>query len=172
MIPSMPFRFLHPSPLGQLAVTLSDGCITACHWCREEEELSGLTEEGDGASAEYAMLANRVHQQLDEYFSHRRTGFSLPLILTGTAFHKRVWDTLCHIPYGTMLSYGALAARVGNPRAARAVAQACHRNPIAIIVPCHRIVGSDGSLTGYAAGVERKRWLLELEGAFPPALCR
>ena len=159
--------FLHPSPFGHLAVTLSDGYITACHWCRAEEGFAGQTSGGKAPSKEDAVLAETVHRQFEEYFSRRRTEFSLPIMLEGTAFRQRVWKELCHIPYGTVLSYGALAARIGNPRAARAVAQACHFNPIAIIVPCHRIIGSDGSLTGYAAGVERKRWLLELEEALP-----
>lgn len=163
----MSMRFLHPSPFGQLAVTLSGGHVTACRWCRAEEGFAGWQEGGESPLEEYAVLADAVRRQLDEYFCRRRTEFSLPIMLEGTAFRQRVWKELCHIPYGTVLSYGALAARVGNPRAARAVAQACHFNPIAIIVPCHRIIGSDGSLTGYAAGVERKRWLLELEEALP-----
>ncbi len=164
--------FLHPSPFGHLAVTLADGYVTACRWCRAEEDFAGQTSGGKAPSKEDAVLAETVHRQFEEYFSRRRTEFSLPIMLEGTAFRQRVWKELCHIPYGTVLSYGALAARVGNPRAARAVAQACHFNPIAIIVPCHRIIGSDGSLTGYAAGVERKRWLLELEEALPMTFCR
>jgi methylated-DNA-[protein]-cysteine S-methyltransferase len=104
-------------------------------------------------------------RQLGEYFAGERTAFDLPLRATGTAFEQRVWDELRDIPYGETTSYGAIARRLGHPRAARAVGRANGRNPLAIVVPCHRVIGASGALTGYAGGLDRKRALLALERA-------
>jgi methylated-DNA-[protein]-cysteine S-methyltransferase len=104
-----------------------------------------------------------VREQLDEYFSGRRTGFDVELHLTGTPFQVEVWNALREIPYGTTISYGELARRVGRPTGARAVGAANGRNPIAVVVPCHRVIGADGSLTGFGGGTDRKRALLGLE---------
>ncbi len=101
--------------------------------------------------------------QLGEYFEGRRTSFDVPLALDGTPFQLRVWRALLEIPYGETTSYGELARRIESPRAVRAVGLANGRNPIAVIVPCHRVIGADGTLTGYGGGLERKRLLLELE---------
>lgn len=101
--------------------------------------------------------------QLDEYFKGIRKTFSLPLIVQGTPFQERVWRALLDIPYGEVQSYGDIAEKIGHKNAYRAVGNANHRNKIAIIIPCHRVVGSDGSLTGYACGLWRKKWLLEHE---------
>ena len=103
-------------------------------------------------------------RQLAEYFAGTRRAFDLPLRLEGTDFQRRVWAALCEIPYGAMWSYGELARRVGNPKASRAVGLANGRNPLSIVVPCHRVIGADGTLTGYGGGLERKRWLLAHEG--------
>jgi methylated-DNA-[protein]-cysteine S-methyltransferase len=103
-------------------------------------------------------------RQLGEYFDGRRRDFELPLVLQGTSFQRRVWQTLTEIPYGETWSYGQLAQRIGNPRASRAVGLANGRNPICILVPCHRVIGADGTLTGYGGGLERKQWLLAHEG--------
>jgi methylated-DNA-[protein]-cysteine S-methyltransferase len=105
----------------------------------------------------------RARRQLAEYFERRRRAFELPLDAQGTAFQRAVWKAIAGVPYGETISYAELARRAGHPGAVRAVAAATGRNPIGIIVPCHRIVGSDGSLTGYAAGLARKRALLALE---------
>jgi methylated-DNA-[protein]-cysteine S-methyltransferase len=105
----------------------------------------------------------RVEAQLEEYFAGRRTAFDVPLDLAGSPFQRRVWDALQDIPYGETVSYGELARRVGVPSAARAVGVANRENPVAVIVPCHRVIGADGSLTGFGGGLERKRLLLELE---------
>ncbi len=102
-------------------------------------------------------------EQLDEYFAGARTRFDLALAPTGTAFQEQVWAALREIPYGATWSYGELARHVGRPGASRAVGLANGRNPIAVIVPCHRVIGADGSLTGYGGGLDRKRALLELE---------
>jgi methylated-DNA-[protein]-cysteine S-methyltransferase len=122
-------------------------------------------EEADGVIAE-------TLQQLDEYFAGTRRDFDVPLAPHGTLFQLAVWDALRAIPYGETTSYGDIARSVGRPNAVRAVGQANGRNPIAIIVPCHRVIGSDRSLTGYGGGIERKRYLLGLEGAaaLSPAL--
>lgn len=101
--------------------------------------------------------------QLDEYFHHRREYFELELNLKGTAFQLRVWEELLKVPFGTTLSYKELSLRLGDLKAIRAVAAANGANPVSIIVPCHRIIGSDGSLTGYGGGLWRKRWLLDFE---------
>ena len=101
--------------------------------------------------------------QLEEYFRGQRASFDLPLRLEGTPFQRRVWEALLRVPYGRTTTYRDLAAAVGNVRATRAVGGANHRNPVSIIVPCHRVVGSDGGLTGYGGGLWRKEWLLEHE---------
>jgi methylated-DNA-[protein]-cysteine S-methyltransferase len=105
----------------------------------------------------------QVMQQLNEYFRRKRQAFDLVLKPAGTDFQQRVWQELKKIPYGQTLSYGQVAKRIGRPEAVRAVGLANGQNPIALIVPCHRVISSDGRLTGYAGGLERKRWLLELE---------
>jgi len=102
-------------------------------------------------------------QQLQEYFAGQRTEFDLPLAAPGTAFQQQVWLALRTIPYGQTCSYGDIARKINNPKAVRAVGAANGMNPIAIIVPCHRIIGTNGTLTGYAGGLERKSWLLSLE---------
>jgi methylated-DNA-[protein]-cysteine S-methyltransferase len=106
-----------------------------------------------------------VREQLDEYFAGERTGFDLELAPLGTPFQERVWDALTRIPYGRTASYGEIARGIGHPTASRAVGMANGSNPISIVVPCHRVIGTDGRLTGYAGGVQRKRFLLHLEGA-------
>ena len=108
-------------------------------------------------------LLQEAEEQLNEYFAGARMEFDLPLAPKGTAFQKAVWAEMCRIPYGETRTYGQLAAATGRPSARRAVGGACHSNPIAILQPCHRVVGRSGSLTGYAYGVEMKQYLLELE---------
>ena len=112
---------------------------------------------------EGGRLVERACQELGEYFAGQRTSFDLPVSPVGSDFDGRVWRALCAVPYGTTVSYGELAARIGLPRAARAVGGASHRNPIAILVPCHRVIGKDGSLVGYAGGLGIKQRLLALE---------
>jgi len=108
-------------------------------------------------------LLAAASRQVEEYFAGERTMFDLPLKLSGTPFQERVWDELRRIPYGETISYGELARRVGQPTASRAVGAANGRNPISILVPCHRVVGSNGQLTGYGGGIDAKRWLLQWE---------
>jgi methylated-DNA-[protein]-cysteine S-methyltransferase len=124
-----------------------------------------LTELKFGASQTNGTAAGSpvVKRQLDEFFAGKRTAFDLPMAPAGTEFQKRVWAELTRIPYGETISYAELAKRVGSEGAARAVGRANATNPIAVVVPCHRVIGADGSLTGYAYGVELKRSLLDFE---------
>ena len=124
--------------------------------------LPGTVEVSAAQNLETPLLA-KAAGQLREYFSGARKVFDLPLSPDGTAFQKRVWEKLCEIPYGERRSYGELAGMIGNPKASRAVGMANHRNPIMIVIPCHRVLGKDGSLTGYAGGLEMKKALLNLE---------
>jgi methylated-DNA-[protein]-cysteine S-methyltransferase len=119
--------------------------------------------DGDGSDTALAACA----AQLAEYFAGERHAFDLPLAPAGTAFQRHVWAALAQIPYGELRSYREIARAIGQPAAVRAVGAANGRNPLPIVVPCHRVVGSDGSLTGFAGGLEIKRRLLELEGALP-----
>jgi len=113
-------------------------------------------------SSTMALIATR---QLAEYFQGRRRSFDLPLEVRGTPFQQRVWKALRRIPYGETRSYGEIARQVGSPRAARAVGMANHANPVAIVIPCHRVIAAGGALGGYACGIEFKRRLLDLEAA-------
>jgi methylated-DNA-[protein]-cysteine S-methyltransferase len=151
------------SPLGKLLM-ISDG-----------ENLTGVSMPGQKHAPEInpawtkdaaVPILSRAAAQLGEYFSGQRTNFDLPLALHGTDFQRSVWAALRTIPFGSTLSYSDLALRVGNARAVRAVGLANGRNPIAVIVPCHRVIGVDGSLTGYAGGLDRKQRLLSLEAIF------
>lgn len=119
-------------------------------------------------TAEESALLDRLDAQLREYAQGIRRGFSLPLRPAGTAFQRRVWAALQSIPYGARRSYGEIAAALGQPAAARAVGRACARNPIAVLIPCHRVVGRDGALTGYSAGggTQVKKRLLDLESGY------
>lgn len=110
-------------------------------------------------------LLLRLEWELSEYFSQKRRKFTLPLSPCGTVFQKRVWDVLCKIPYGEHVSYAYEAVLLGNERATRAVANANGKNPIAILIPCHRVISSNGSIGGYSGGVDKKEFLLRLEGA-------
>ncbi len=147
------------SPLGRLL-----GAVDAAGLRMLEFEGPWCAAPGDDWIEDVEALAD-TSGQLDEYFAGQRRTFDLPLAPHGTVFRHRVWEQLRMIDYGETISYGELARRVGDPNAARAVGLANGANPIAIIIPCHRVIGADGSLTGYGGGVERKRTLLELEGA-------
>lgn len=111
-----------------------------------------------------------VRRQLDEYLSGKRRAFDLPMDLAGTEFQRLCWEALQRIPFGETRTYGEMARSIGRPAAVRAVGRANHDNPIGVIVPCHRVIGADGTLTGYAGGLDMKRTLLELEGVLPRSL--
>jgi methylated-DNA-[protein]-cysteine S-methyltransferase len=153
------------SPIGPLLLT-GDG-----------DTLQGLSMQGGrrplaiGAGWQRTDDAfGTVRSQLRQYFSGWRQTFELELELTGSPFELTVWNALREIPYGTTTSYGALAQQIGHPSAARAVGLANGRNPVAVIIPCHRVIGADGSLTGFGGGLERKRFLLDLETGVLPLM--
>jgi methylated-DNA-[protein]-cysteine S-methyltransferase len=150
------------SPVGPLTLVAADGAVTGLYMDeqrhRPPQEVFGDPAE-DPAGEPFAAAFG----QLREYFDGRRTEFDIRLSLDGTAFQQRVWAALRAIPYGQTVSYGQLADRLGQPSASRAVGLANGKNPVSIIVPCHRVVGADGSLTGYGGGIERKRYLLAHE---------
>jgi methylated-DNA-[protein]-cysteine S-methyltransferase len=150
------------SPIGSLLVAATDRGLARIYFDPEghEEELARIF----GVRVLRSPLDD-VRQELDEYFDGTRTSFDLPLDLRVAPFHAEVLRELALVPYGRTSTYGTLAAQVGRPRAARAVGTVMNRNPIPIVLPCHRIVGANGSLTGYAGGLDVKRRLLELEGA-------
>jgi methylated-DNA-[protein]-cysteine S-methyltransferase len=146
------------SPIGELTLTAVDGALTGVHMSKQRHtpRLPAGCERDDAG-------LTHVVEQLDAYFAGTLTDFELPITMRGTDFQRRVWAGLREIPYGETISYGELARHVGNPKASRAVGLANGRNPVAIIVPCHRVIGADGSLTGYGGGLDRKVWLLEHE---------
>lgn len=153
------FRDVMDTPLGPLHILCAPDGLRALFFGIEEP--SGELED---ASLNPKLCA-KARRQLEEYFAGRRKAFSLPLSLKLTPFQKAVFHALCDVPYGETVSYGELAGRIGRPRAARAVGQALRRNPVPIVIPCHRVLGADGSLTGYAgpSHTSYKAWLLEHE---------
>ncbi len=148
-----------PSPLGPLLLSGDGDGLTGLHVAGEA--LAPDHRAGD--LVEDAAPFAEVSEQLEAYFEGDRRTFDVPLAPRGTAFQREVWSALLDVPYGETVTYAALAHRLGRPRAFRAVGAANGRNPISVIVPCHRVIGTDGSLTGYGWGIERKRWLLDLE---------
>ncbi|MDD5986359.1 MAG: methylated-DNA--[protein]-cysteine S-methyltransferase [Eubacteriales bacterium] len=161
-------RSVLETPIGSLRIIASQDAVLCVEQAgRESTEAGVLTNNmpsdqilaGD-ASGE---LVRDCKAQLGEYFTGKRQTFDLPLRPDGTAFQKNIWDHLREIPYGETRTYGELAAMAGNRKASRAVGMANHCNPILILIPCHRVIGADGSLTGYAAGIEAKKFLLQME---------
>jgi methylated-DNA-[protein]-cysteine S-methyltransferase len=142
----------YDSPIGLLEVV-----------CTKEGLLSVEFVDKKSSQVKSNFLMEKVLIQLDQYFKGERKEFGLPLSLGGTPFQNQVWNELQNIPFGRTLSYKELAVKLGNEKATRAVGNANGKNPISIIVPCHRVIGSNKSLTGYAGGLERKQWLLEHE---------
>lgn len=151
--------FFYETPVGILEIEENGSGITKVHFSSEEERNS-LKEKPE---LKETALIKKAAKQLKEYFAGKRKLFELPLEPEGTEFQKKVWDALLKIPYGETRSYGQIAEQIGNKKASRAVGMANNKNPIAIIVPCHRVVGANGSLTGYAGGLNIKGILLNLE---------
>lgn len=139
------------TPIGPLTLEADENAVTAIRFSA-------------GGAQDASPLLDAAEAQLREYFAGARRTFDLPLAPHGTAFQQRVWTALRAIPYGETRTYGELAAAINSPNASRAVGMANHRNPIPIIIPCHRVIGANGTLTGYAGGLEIKRRLLALEG--------
>ncbi len=152
-----------PSPIGLLTLVARDGKLTGLYLDAQAHRPPDgvLGAAGDPADEPFASAA----RQLDDYVAGRLAAFDLPLEPAGTDFQRRVWSALRGIPYGQTWSYGQLAGKLGNASASRAVGLANGRNPIALVIPCHRVIGADGSLTGYGGGLDRKRYLLALERA-------
>ena len=146
------------SPVGPLTLVAEDDALAGLYMTGQRHRPA---EESFGPPDDTPF--GKVVTQLEEYFAGNRTEFDLPLQLSGTQFQRTVWAALCEIPYGTTISYGELADRIGKPAASRAVGLANGKNPVGIVVPCHRVVGANGSLTGYGGGLDRKRQLLDFE---------
>ncbi len=144
------------TPIGQLKITANDKAVTSVHFVKKGEKVK---------SEKPNTVTHQCKKQLKEYFAGRRKKFELPLELEGTEFQKKVWKALMKIPYGETVSYGEIAKKIKNKKAVRAVGRANNKNKIAIVIPCHRVIGADGSLTGYAGGLEIKQWLLTHENA-------
>ena len=154
-----------PSPVGELMLVASDTHLASVYFTPHPNDgiADGKWERASGGTAADAILT-KARAQLTAYFAGASTEFDLPLGAQGTPFQMRVWEALRGIPHGQTISYGELARRLGAPKAMRAVGAANGRNPIPIIVPCHRVIGARGDLTGFGGGLERKRWLLAHEG--------
>ncbi|EJN6826575.1 methylated-DNA--[protein]-cysteine S-methyltransferase [Vibrio cidicii] len=154
----MNYYTIAPSPLGEMTLQANDEGILGIWFTTQTTRPDDLGQE----DANHPVLGLAL-TQLNEYFSGKRTQFDLPIAAKGTAFQMQVWQALTTIPYGETWSYQELANAIGNPKAVRAVGLANGKNPVSIVVPCHRVIGKNGKLTGYAGGIERKRWLLERE---------
>ena len=148
----MIFHYTYETVLGSVTFVEEDGALLAISTHRTFE---GICQETD--------LIIEAHRQLSEYLKGERKSFHLPLAPKGTDFQQQVWNALLEIPYGETRSYKQIAVAIGNPKAVRAVGMANNRNPLLIVVPCHRVIGADGKLVGYGAGIEKKEFLLRLE---------
>ncbi len=146
-------KFTYDTPVGKIHIAEQDGKISIISFSPIK---SGIITE--------TPVIKKARLQLDEYFKGQRKEFDLPLLIDGTEFQKKVWQALMTIPYGKTESYKDIAIKIGNPNAQRAVGMANHNNRIIIVIPCHRVIGSNGSLTGYGEGLEIKQFLLDLEG--------
>lgn len=155
------------SPCGVLVLGSFEGCLCLCDWeggkHRNSTELRLIKLLNAEFQEGFSEVIEKTNKQLDEYFARERRFFDLPLLFAGSDFQKKVWGELLNIPYGTTISYGEMASRLGMSNAVRALANANGANALSVIVPCHRVIGSNGSLTGYGGGLEIKRFLLELE---------
>jgi methylated-DNA-[protein]-cysteine S-methyltransferase len=145
-------QILHPSPVGDILLDAENGRLTGLY-LRHDGKVSG----GDDP------VFDAAREQLDAYFAGELEDFDLPLALHGTPFQLRVWEQLARIPFAETISYKELALRLGDLKLIRAVGTANGRNPVSIVIPCHRVIGADGTLVGYGGGLERKRWLLDHE---------
>jgi len=161
------FSTVVDSPVGALTIVASDDGLRAILWPDDDPSRVRLAETIEDPSR--PVIAATV-VQLVEYFDGERTEFDVPLDPVGTEFQRAAWAALCSIPYGTTVSYGEQAERMGDRRKARAVGAANGRNPISIVVPCHRVVGANGALTGFAGGTDTKAWLLAHEQRITPGV--
>lgn len=144
------------TPIGRLLVGIEESKVTSIAITDENHQRPTMP---------CTNLEKQVAQELEEYFNGERREFSFPIKPKGSPFQMAVWKELQQIPYGSTVTYGEIAARIGNPKASRAVGMACNRNPVLVAVPCHRVVGSNGRVTGFAAGTDKKEFLLKLENS-------
>lgn len=155
------------SPCGEMVLGSFGEKLCLCNWTVEKHPRRVDRRLQFGLKADYEEgttdVTEKAARQLDEYFNGMRKSFDVPLLFVGTNFQKSVWRRLLEIPYGQTVSYGAMAAKLGMPHAVRAVANANGANAVSLFAPCHRVIGSDGSLTGYGGGLEAKKFLLDLE---------
>lgn len=156
----MQYTWIEKTPVGRILVAADEDGVKYVQF-REDDSASQLIQE-DWVRDDKALKS--VVQQLQAYFAGKLSRFDVPLAPEGTAFQKKVWKALCKVKFGATASYGDIAKSIGNPAACRAVGLANGRNPIAIIIPCHRIIGTNGKLVGYGGGLGRKKTLLSLEG--------
>ncbi len=148
--------FFYETMLGKIGIAERSGAITDIFFASQSETPVGTEEE--------TFIIKKAYKQLDEYLHKRRKDFHLPVLMEGTEFQVKVWREITKIPYGKTKTYAEIAEAVGSRRAARAVGQTANRNPIAIVIPCHRVIGDSGKLIGYAAGLNFKSMLLDIEG--------
>ena len=155
---------LMPSPVGELTLVARDGKLSAILW---EVERANRVRLGELIEANDSPVLRETERQLKEYFAGTRNQFELELDFAGTDFQKKVWQALLTIPFGETRSYSQIAEQIGSPKAVRAVGAANGRNPLPIVLPCHRVIGADGALVGFGGGLPVKQQLLRLEGALP-----
>lgn len=153
------------SPVGLLKIVIQDGFVNEIIFLDNDDEKNADASE-ENISTKNKAVFKKCKVQFDEYFLGERKNFDLPIKQKGTLFQEKVWDELLKIPFGKTISYLQLSQRIGNVKSIRAVGTANGRNNLSIVVPCHRVIGSDGSLTGYAGGLWRKQWLLEHENKY------
>lgn len=160
------------SPAGEMLLGSFNGMLCLCDWASNPHRERTDNRLKNCFNAEFkeedSYVAMQTIRQLKEYFEGKRTEFDVPICYSGTEFQNQVWSALRKVPYGKTISYATLALRMGDPKATRAVAAASANNPISIIIPCHRVIGSDGSLTGYAGGIDIKHMLLSIESIHLP----
>lgn len=159
----------YKSPCGELLLGAYEGILCLCDWTTSSRHKSNMTRTKKILKAQFSEgqdpVLKEAAKELDEYFTGTIKSFKTPLLLVGTEFQKGVWNSLKHIPFGNTCSYSEIALELGKKNGTRAVAQAIGSNPTAIILPCHRVVGKNGKLTGYAGGIAAKQFLLNLEKA-------
>jgi len=153
----------YPSPIGILKIQFSNSALLRIDFEDQIREIKNNCRENFYRDKKVLKIYNLIFDQLNQYFMGQRNEFDLPIKLEGTEFQNKVWNYLREIPYGKTVSYSELAEDINIPGAARAVGQANNKNPISIVIPCHRVIAADGSLNGYADGIWRKRWLLNHE---------
>ena len=161
------------SPCGKLLLAVQGNGLVLCDWLINDKAGKALRKLdpslSKGKVTDDVSLLDEAVSQLDEYFAGKRQRFDIPVSFVGTEFQQLVWKALLEVPYGRTTTYQAIAQTIGRPSAVRAVANAIGANPVSIFVPCHRIIGSSGALTGYAGGLDAKKYLLELESRQDPA---